>query len=42
MENTKNTIQILTRIQLLSSIVWATIMIVSALVLGEVHTGKLA
>ncbi|MCB9323896.1 MAG: hypothetical protein H6571_09205 [Lewinellaceae bacterium] len=34
MENTKNTIQILTRIQLLSSIVWATIMIVSALVLG--------
>jgi hypothetical protein len=34
MENTKNTIQILTRIQLISSIVWAATMIVCALVLA--------
>jgi hypothetical protein len=33
MENTKNAIQILTRIQLISSIVWAATMIVCALVL---------
>jgi len=33
MENTKNTIQLFTRIQLISSIVWAVIMIVCALVL---------
>lgn len=33
MENTKNTIRILTKIQLISSIVWAITMLVCALVL---------
>jgi len=35
MENTKTAIQILTRIQLLSSIVWAAMMIVASVVLKE-------
>ena len=35
MENTKNTIRILTKIQLISSIVWAITMLVCALVLKE-------
>jgi hypothetical protein len=34
MKNKTELIQLLTRIQLISSIVWATIMIASALVLG--------
>jgi chromate transport protein ChrA len=38
MENTKKTIQILTRIQLISSIVWAVTMIVCALVLEGSYT----
>jgi hypothetical protein len=35
MENTKTTIQILTRIQIISSIVWAILLIVCYQVLGE-------
>ena len=37
MENTKNLIQILTRIQIISSIVWAIILIVCYQVLGETN-----
>lgn len=35
MENTEKTIQILTRIQMISSIVWAILLIVCYQVLGE-------
>lgn len=35
MENTKKLIQILTRIQIISSIVWATLLIVCYQILGE-------
>jgi hypothetical protein len=35
MENTKRTIQILTRIQIISSIVWAVLLIVCSQILGE-------
>ncbi|NHN25936.1 hypothetical protein FIA58_009645 [Flavobacterium jejuense] len=35
MENTKKLIQILTRIQIISSIVWATLLIICYQVLGE-------
>jgi hypothetical protein len=35
MENTKKTIQILTRIQIISSIVWAILLILCYQVLGE-------
>lgn len=35
MENTKNLIQILSRIQIISSIVWAILLIVCYQVLGE-------
>lgn len=37
MENTKTAIQLLTRIQLLSSIIWAASMLVCALVLGGAY-----
>ncbi len=37
MENTKKLIQILTRIQIISSIVWAILLIVCYQVLGESH-----
>jgi len=37
MENTKKLIQILTRIQIISSIVWAIILIVCYQVLGETN-----
>ncbi len=39
MENTKKTIQILTRIQIISSIVWAILMIICYQVLGESYKG---
>jgi len=35
MENTKKLIQILTRIQIISSIVWAILLIICSIVLGE-------
>jgi hypothetical protein len=35
MENTKKTIQILTRIQIISSIVWAILLLICYQVLGE-------
>jgi hypothetical protein len=37
MENTKKLIQILTRIQIISSIVWAIILIVCYQILGETN-----
>jgi len=39
MENTKKTIQILTRIQIISSVVWAIILIVCYQALGESFKG---
>ncbi|MFT6867512.1 MAG: hypothetical protein ACJA08_002355 [Cyclobacteriaceae bacterium] len=39
MEDTKRTIQVLTRIQIISSVIWATLLIVCHQVLGESFKG---